>query len=75
MQHSTPCRKTLRLEIKSFSETGKFAGYASVFDVVDNQQDMILRGAFLDTIHGRESEIKLLWKHQFSEPVGHQPIV
>ena len=58
------------LQIKSLSECGRFAGYASVFDVVDSQQDVIARGAFLRSIRGREGQIKLLWQHQFSEPVG-----
>ena len=33
------------LEVKSLSEDGRFAGYASVFDMTDSQQDRVLRGA------------------------------
>ena len=58
------------LEIKSLDASGRFAGYASVFDVVDNQRDIILRGAFAETIRGRVSEIKMLWQHQQDEPIG-----
>lgn len=65
-------RKTLAfdLELKSVDGQGRFAGYASVFNVVDNQQDMILPGAFSLTLKGRVPDIKLLWQHQQSEPIG-----
>lgn len=58
------------LELKSLDEQGRFAGYASVFDVVDNQRDLMLRGAFSKTIEGRSGNIKMLWQHQQSEPIG-----
>jgi HK97 family phage prohead protease len=58
------------LEVKMLAEDGKFAGYASVFDVVDNQKDVILRGAFRETLQGRKQSIRLLWQHQFEEPIG-----
>ncbi len=58
------------LELKSLDEQGRFAGYASVFDVVDNQRDLMLRGAFSKTIEGRSGSIKMLWQHQQSEPIG-----
>lgn len=58
------------LDIKSVDGQGRFAGYASVFNVVDNQRDIILKGAFAQTINGRVSHIKLLWQHQQDEPIG-----
>ena len=61
---------TCALELKSISEEGRFAGYASVFDVIDNQQDVILPGAFAKSLQGRENKIKLLWQHQMDEPIG-----
>ena len=65
-------RKTLaaKLEVKSLNEEGRFAGYASVFDVVDNQRDVVLRGAFAEHVKGRASDIKLLWQHRMDEPIG-----
>lgn len=57
-------------EIKDISEDGVFAGYASVFDVVDNQQDIILKGAFANTLPSRLNQIKLLWQHKFDEIIG-----
>lgn len=58
------------LELKSLNEAGRFTGYASVFDVVDNQKDIILRGAFTHTLQARKGDIKLLWQHQMDEPIG-----
>ena len=58
------------LAIKSIEESGRFAGYASVFGVVDNQRDIMMRGAFSHTLKGRVPEIKLLWQHQQDEPIG-----
>lgn len=58
------------LSLKSISEEGRFAGYASVFNVVDKQRDIMQPGAFLKTIQGRTGEVKLLWQHDFSEPIG-----
>lgn len=58
------------LDIKSIDGAGRFTGYASVFDVVDSQRDVILRGAFSETLSGRIGEIKLLWQHSSAEPIG-----
>ncbi len=58
------------LEIKQLEENGIFAGYASVFNVVDSQKDIIQRGAFKRTITQRQGNIKLLWQHHMNEPIG-----
>ena len=58
------------LELKALEESGRFAGYASVFDVVDNQRDVMLPGAFAQTLAGRAAEIRLLWQHEVKEPIG-----
>ncbi len=58
------------LQVKSLDAAGRFAGYASVFDVVDSQKDIILRGAFAETLIGRVGDIKMLWQHQQDEPIG-----
>lgn len=57
-------------EVKSIAEDGSFAGYASVFNVVDDQRDIILPGAFSGSIEGRAGDIKLLWQHKTDEPIG-----
>lgn len=58
------------LQLKSLDEKGRFAGYASVFNVIDNQRDVMLRGAFTQTLKGRVAAIRLLWQHQQEEPIG-----
>lgn len=65
------CTLAVPLELKSLGTNGRFAGYASVFDVVDSQRDVVKRGAFLQTLSGRLSEIKMLWQHKLSEPIGY----
>jgi len=50
----------------------KIYGYASVFDVVDQQGDLILPGAFKDSIEQFNSgkKLVLLWQHHYDQPVG-----
>lgn len=58
------------MEIKAISEEGRFAGYASVFDVVDNQRDVVRAGAFRETLRDRTSPVQLLWQHAWEHPIG-----
>jgi HK97 family phage prohead protease len=46
-----------------------FSGYASIFNVVDRQNDIILPGAFKKTIL-ETKKIILLWQHDHSQPIG-----
>lgn len=61
---------SLNLEIKRISETGVFAGYASVFNVIDSQRDKVLPGAFSDSLRASASSVKLLWQHRLDAPIG-----
>lgn len=56
-------------EVKRLSMDGVFAGYASVFDVVDTQHDRVRRGAFAHSISSG-APVQLLWQHQADEPIG-----
>lgn len=58
------------LALKRMDAEGVFAGYASLFDVVDTQRDVVLPGAFRDTLLRRESPVKLLWQHKLDAPIG-----
>lgn len=58
------------LEVKTIDKNGRFSGYASVFDVVDNHNDVITKGAFRQTLKDRIGKIKLLWQHRQDEPIG-----
>ena len=63
-------RMAFALEVKSIDDGGHSAGYASVFDIVDNQKDIMMKGAFADTLKHGAGTIKLLWQHQQDEPIG-----
>ncbi|WCR58391.1 HK97 family phage prohead protease [Wolbachia endosymbiont of Ctenocephalides felis wCfeJ] len=56
------------LSIKNIGENGVFSGYASVFNIVDKQNDLISPGAFKESLN--KDKIKLLWQHNPSEPIG-----
>ncbi len=60
------------LNIKALDADGFFAGYASVFDVEDNHNDIILSGAFGNSLRKKHygKDIKLLWQHKAEEPIG-----
>lgn len=58
------------LQLKRIDESGVFAGYASVFHVIDSQRDEVIPGAFVDTLRLREAPVKLLWQHRMDEPIG-----
>ena len=76
--------KRIPLEIKSMSvksigeegakkEFFTFTGYASVFDVEDSDNDIILKGAFsdtLDAVQKGEHAVKIFWQHDPHQPIG-----
>lgn len=59
------------LELKSVSEDGVFEGYASLFNREDLAHDVILPGAFRESLARRGATgVKLLYQHDPREPVG-----
>ena len=48
-------------------EIGIIAGYASVFNLVDQHNDLIKPGAFKKL---KAKKIKLLWQHKAEDPIG-----
>jgi HK97 family phage prohead protease len=63
--------KFTALGLKSISEDGAFEGYASLFNREDLGGDIVLPGAFRDSIARRgPTGIKLLFQHNPSEPIG-----
>jgi HK97 family phage prohead protease len=63
------------LELKDVSENdgyGYFEGYASVFNYLDSDNDIVLRGAFVDSISVYPN-VKMLWQHNPSMPIGKYP--
>lgn len=55
-------------KIKSVSEDGVFSGYGSVFGVVDSYKEVVLPGAFAESLKVRRPA--MLWQHRSSEPIG-----
>lgn len=50
---------------------GRFQGYASVFGAMDLGRDVVMPGAFRDSItHRGPRGVKLLWQHDPGQPVG-----
>lgn len=61
------------LRLKSCEPDGTFSGYASVFNNVDFQQEVIAKGAFrksLDYWHKQNKMPKMLWQHDPKTPIG-----
>ena len=50
---------------------GSIEGYASLFGEIDQARDMVMRGAFADTLVTRGiRRIPMLFQHDPSEPIG-----
>lgn len=60
---------TTGLEIKSLDEGGYFEGYASVFGVQDSDGDVIVKGAFKQSLESGKKP-KMLWQHDHREVIG-----
>ncbi len=66
-------RLSVPLEVKDLDEDGSFAGYASVFGVVDAYNEVVEPGAFKATLAKHQAEgtmPALLWQHNPYEPIG-----
>lgn len=64
-------RLRTRFEIKQLGEAGSFAGYASVFEVVDSDRDVVAPGAFAASLAARGAGgVKMLWQHDARTPIG-----
>jgi HK97 family phage prohead protease len=60
-------------KITSVNEKGYFCGYASVFNHVDDQKDVVIPGAFSTSLDKWERQgqwPKMLWQHNQKEPIG-----
>jgi len=62
--------KDFKLEIKSFNDDGTFEGYASVFGVKDNQNDVIEAGSFKRTIDHHKGMVPILDQHDPKVEIG-----
>jgi HK97 family phage prohead protease len=59
------------LDLKRVDPDGTFAGYASLFNTEDMGRDIVLPGAFRDSLAKRGAAgIRLLYQHNPAEPIG-----
>jgi len=76
MNQETPTgriTKDFTFDVKNVTDEGVIEGYASVFDVIDDQGDVILPGAFTRTINAWAAKgrpIPVLWQHDAFAPIG-----
>lgn len=61
-------RKSYSMEIKAIDDQGHFSGYGSVFDVKDDWDDIIVKGAFEKSLSAKMPV--MLWQHDSAEPIG-----
>jgi Escherichia/Staphylococcus phage prohead protease len=58
-------------DLKRVEADGTFSGYASLFGEVDLGQDLVMPGAFRDSLRARGTQgVKLLFQHDPNEPIG-----
>ena len=61
----------VEFDAKDVKDDGTFAGYASTFGNVDQGYDVVMPGAFANSLKERPcSKIKMLWQHDTREPIG-----
>lgn len=59
------------VDLKQVEPDGSFSGYASLFGKEDLGRDMVVPGAFRDSLRERGPQgIKLLFQHDPNEPIG-----
>lgn len=63
--------KSVACDLKAVEADGTFSGYASRFNVADLGRDLVLPGAFRESIARRGARgVKLLFQHDPAEPIG-----
>ena len=62
-----------QLELKTTGDGGYFEGYAAVFGNVDRDGDVVMKGAFQQSLKIRTPV--LLWQHSAKDPIGRFDVV
>ena len=63
--------KFCRTDLKSVDSTGVFEGYASLFNRQDLGRDVVLPGAFRETLRKRGAAgVRMLFQHDPNQPIG-----
>jgi uncharacterized protein len=74
MRAAIPIIREVKLLAKAptaVAADGIFEGYASLFGIADPGKDVVMPGAFADSLAKRgASGVRLLWRHDPAEPLG-----
>lgn len=65
--------KSFALDVKAVEKSGEFAGYLSVFGNMDSYRDIVMPGAFAESLAEWNTKGRLppiLWQHRSGEPLG-----
>lgn len=65
--------RNFTFDVKEADDKGHFAGYASVYNVIDSYQEIVAPGAFANSLKRWEARGRLppiLWQHSSRDPVG-----
>lgn len=66
-------KRSMEFDMKSLKKDGSFAGYGSVFGNTDLYNDVVMPGAFTDTLQAWALKDRLppvLWQHSSNSPIG-----
>ena len=64
-------RKFLAEPLNAVDADGVFEGYASLFGQADLGKDVVMPGAFADSLRKRgAADVRLLWQHDPGQPIG-----
>ncbi|WP_245409817.1 HK97 family phage prohead protease [Pararhizobium haloflavum] len=64
-------KKYAQLALERVTGTGRFSGYASLFETVDLSRDTIAPGAFAASLKARGAQgVRMLFQHDPNEPIG-----
>lgn len=72
LKQSTGCEfGSVGLDLKAVSDDGEIEGYASLFGQLDQGRDIVLPGAFTETLQKRPTKrVRMLYQHDAGEPIG-----
>ncbi|SRR6266511_177612 len=62
--------KAFGFKASKLTESGSFTGLLSVYGNVDSYDDVVMAGAFRDTLREKGNQRPLLWQHNPDNPIG-----
>lgn len=65
--------KDFDLHVKSVGDDGTFTGYGSIFGNIDSYNEVVAKGAFVDSLKAIQAKgrpVPVLWQHRSGQPIG-----